>query len=99
MFNALISRLADITVTPDYDGLPSNLQQGLVHLTNNAAAVMMLVSGLGIVLAVGGLVVGHVLHRQHITERSWSALGIAAGAGAILFIAVHAANYTSGLFR
>ena len=99
MFNALISRLADITVTPDYDGLPSNLQQGLVHLTNNAAAVMMLVSGLGIVMAVGGLVVGHVLHRQHITERSWSALGIAAGAGAILFIAVHAANYTSGLFR
>ena len=99
MFNALISRLADITVTPDYDGLPSNLQQGLVHLTNNAAAVLMLVSGLGIVLAVGGLVVGHVLHRQHITERSWSALGIAAGAGAILFIAVHAANYTSGLFR
>ena len=99
MFNALISRLADITVTPDYDGLPSNLHQGLVHLTNNAAAVMMLVSGLGIVMAVGGLVVGHVLHRQHITERSWSALGIAAGAGAILFIAVHAANYTTGLFR
>ena len=99
MFNALISRLADITVTPDYDGLPSNLQQGLVHLTNNAAAVLFLVSGLGMVLAVGGLVTGQVLHRQHITERSWSALGIAAGAGAILFVAVHAANYSAGLFR
>ncbi len=99
MLNALIIRLADITVTPDYNGLPSNLQQGLVHLTNNAAALMLLVSGLGIVLAVGGVVVGHVLHKQHISERSWNALGIAAGAGAILFVAVHAANYTTGLFR
>lgn len=99
MFNALIFRLADITVTPDYNGLPSNLQQGLVHLTNNAAALMLLISGLGIVLAVGGLVIGHALQRQHITERSWSALGVASGAGAILFVAVHAANYTSGLFR
>jgi len=99
LFNALNFRLADIQVTPDYNGLPSNLQAGLIHLTNNAAALMFLVSGLGIVLSVGGVVVGHVLHKQHISERSWGALGIASGAGAILFIAVHAANYTAGLFR
>ena len=32
--------VSDISVTPDFSGLPPNLYHGLVHLTNNAAAVL-----------------------------------------------------------
>lgn len=99
MFNALCCRLADISISPDYSGLPPQLYTGLTHLTNNAAAVMFIVSGLGIVLSVTGLVVGHTLHKQYVTEKSWSGLGVSAGSGAILYLGVHFANYAAGLFR
>jgi hypothetical protein len=99
VFNALCCRLADISVTPDYTGLPTNLYTGLTHLTNNAAAVMFTVSALGIVLSITGLIVGHVLHKQYISEKSWAGLGVSAGAGAILYLGVHFANYAAGLFR
>ena len=42
----------DISVSPDFTGLPSNVYHGLVHLTDNAAAVLILVAGLGLVWAV-----------------------------------------------
>jgi hypothetical protein len=99
LFNAPIYWLADITVTPDFNGLPVNLEHGLVHLTNNAAALLLLVSGLGIVASLIGLVVGHGLHMQSVSERSKGGLLVSAGAGAILFIAVAVANYAMGLFR
>ena len=102
MFNApfnLIPHLADITVTPDYSGLPPTLYSGLVKLTDNAAAVMFTVAGLGIVLSVGGLVVGYAFHRQHLSERAWSSLAVSGGAGALLYLGVHMANYVTGLFR
>ena len=40
--------VSDISVTPDFTGLPPNLYHGLIHLTNNAAAVLTLVAGLGL---------------------------------------------------
>jgi hypothetical protein len=98
VFNALIFRLADISVTPDYTGLPSNLDAGLKHLTNNAAAFLLLVSGLGIVISLIGLVGGSWVHSPQLRERSKEGLLYSAGAGALLFIAVAVANYATRLF-
>lgn len=99
MFNALIFRLADITVSPDFDGLPVNLTRGLIHLTDNAAAVLLLVAGLGIVGSLTGWIGGSMLHNQQLIERSKEGLKISVGAGAALYAAVAAANYGAGLFR
>jgi hypothetical protein len=99
LFSALIFRLADISVQPDFQGLPPNLMHGLVHLTNNVAAVLLLVSGLGIASSLVGMVFGHAFHIQHVAERSRHGLLVSAGSGAILYIAVMAANYSMGLFR
>jgi hypothetical protein len=99
VFNALIFPFADISVRPDFNGLPSNLTAGLEHLTNNAAAVLLLVSGLGIVLSLMGMVAGSWVHSPHLRERSREGLLVSAGAGALLFGAVAIANYSTGLFR
>jgi len=99
LFNALIFRLADISVQPDFNGLPPNLRTGLIHLTDNVAALMLLIAGLGIAASLIGMVVGHAFHSQHIAERSRSGLLVSAGSGAILYIAVTAANYGISLFR
>lgn len=99
MFNALFFRLADITVTPDFNGLPANLEAGLRHLTNNAAALLLLVSGLGIVISLIGLVVGTWVHSPQVRDRSREGLLVSAGAGALLFAGVAVANYATGLFR
>ena len=42
----------DIQVHPDFNGLPPSVRDGLVHLTNNAAALLTLVSALGIVVSI-----------------------------------------------
>jgi len=47
--------VTDINVRPDFSGLPPSVLHGLIHLTNNAAALLTLVSGLGIVVSVGAL--------------------------------------------
>ncbi len=99
MFNLSAVRLADIVVRPDYQGLPTNLQTGLQHLTNNAAGLLLLISGLGIVVSLTGLVVGSWLHNPHLSERSRSGLLVSAGAGALMYIGVGMANYATGLFR
>lgn len=99
MFNALILRLADITVAPDYNGLPANLEAGLKHLTNNAAALLMMVSGLGIVLSLMGMVAGSWVHNPQVRDRAREGLLVSALAGALLFAAVAVANYSAGLFR
>ena len=49
--------LHDINVSPDFTGLPPSVYHGLVHLTNNAAAVLTLVAGLGVVVSLIGLVI------------------------------------------
>lgn len=99
MIQPLMARVADISVSPDFNGLPDSVRSGLVHLTNNAAAVLLLLSGLGIVISLCGMVVGSWLQNQHLSERSRSGLLISAGAGALLFVAVAAANYAMRLFR
>jgi len=96
---ATLSRLMDLSVRPDFEGLPVNLTRGLVRLTDNAAAVLLLVSGLGIVLSIAGMVVGSWMQNQQLTERSRHGLVISAGAGALLAISVAAANYATRTFQ
>jgi hypothetical protein len=86
-------------VKPDFSGLPDNLTRGLIRLTDNAAAVLLLVSALGIVLSIGGMVIGSWMQNQQLSERSRHGLIVSAGAGALLFIAVGAANYAMRSFQ
>ena len=88
----------DIQIHPDFNGLPPNVHQGLVHLTNNAAALLVLVSGLGIVISLLMLVVANWTSNQQLGDRAKSGLMVAVLAIALLYGAVVAANYTGGLF-
>ncbi len=94
-----VAPLLDIEIQPRFDGLPPHIEAGLVHLTDNLAALLMLASGLGIVLSLLGLQVGHWLGSHALRERFKQSLFMSAGAGAFLFVAVAAANYATGLFR
>ena len=94
-----IRLLTDVSVQPDFNGLPHNVVAGLTHLTNNAAAVLMLISGLGIVLSLIGLVVATWTSNHQLSERAKHGLGVSAGSIAILYLGVAAANYAAGLFR
>jgi hypothetical protein len=91
-------RFLDIAIKPDFNGLPPNVREGLVHLTNNAAAVLTLVSGLGIVVSLIGLVFASWTTNHQLAERCKSGLAISIGAMALLYVAVAAANYTGRLF-
>jgi hypothetical protein len=91
--------LLDIAVSPDFSGLPANLQSGLVHLTNNVAGLLVLISGFGIAVSVIGIVVGSWSANPHLSERSKMGLIVSAGSVAILYVAVAAANYVSHAFQ
>ena len=91
-------RFLDISVKPDFEGLPSNLHVGLVHLTNNAAALLGLVAGLGIVVSLIGLVAASWTSNHQLGERSKSGLALSISAIALLYIGVAAANYAGHLF-
>jgi hypothetical protein len=95
----MVRLFRDINVSPDFSGLPQNVQTGLVHLTNNAAALLMLVSGLGIVVSLIGLVFASWTQNPHLSERCKGGLAVSIGAMALLYLGVAAANYTAGLFR
>lgn len=99
MIYTISARLIDLSVRPDFAGLPDNLTRGLIRLTDNAAAILLLVSGLGIVVSIGGMVLGSWMQNQQLSERSRHGLVIAAGSGALLFIAVAAANYAMRTFQ
>ena len=88
----------DIAVRPDFDGLPSNVHAGLIHLTNNAAALLALISGLGIVVSLIALVFASWTSNHQLSERSKSGLGVSVGAMALLYAAFAVANYTGRLF-
>ena len=92
------SPLLDLVIKPDFTGLPPNVQQGLVHMTNNAAALLTLVSGLGIVVSLLGIVFASWTSNHQLAERSKSGLAVSIGAVALLYVAVAAANYTGRLF-
>ena len=92
-------RFLDVVVTPDFNGLPPNIVHGLHQLTNNAAALLMVVSSLGIVISLTGLVLGSWTHSPQLTERSRGGFVVSIGAMALLFIGVATANYSARLFQ
>ncbi|HUZ88321.1 MAG TPA: hypothetical protein VMU49_00650 [Candidatus Acidoferrales bacterium] len=91
--------LTDIVVRPDFTGLPPNLEVGLTHLTDNAAAVLIMVSGLGIVVSLIGLLLSGWTSNPHLADRFKSSLAVSIGAIALLYLGVAAANYSARLFQ
>ena len=89
----------DISVSPDFTGLPSNVYRGLVHLTDNAAAVLILVAGLGLVVSLIGLVIASFTANRELGERAKGGIAISVSAVALLYIGVAAANYAGHLFQ
>lgn len=91
--------LSDISVTPDFTGLPPNVYQGLVHLTNNAAAVLTLVAGLGLAVSLIGLVLASFTANRELGERAKGGIAVSVFSVALLYIGVAAANYAGHLFK
>ncbi len=90
--------LNDISVTPDFNGLPPSVYHGLIHLTNNAAAVLTQVAGLGLVASLICLVLASFTGNRDIAERAKSGIGISVFSIALLYLGVAAANYAGRLF-
>lgn len=88
----------DIQIKPDYTGLPPEVLHGLTQLTDNAAAILLLVSGLGIVVCLLGLLAGSWLHLPHLAERMRHSLILSILSIAVLYLGVLAANYSARLF-
>jgi hypothetical protein len=91
--------LTEISVTPDFTGLPPNVYYGLIHLTNNAAAVLTLVAGLGLAVSLIGLVIASFTGNRELGERAKSGIAISVSSVALLYIGVAAANYAGHLFK
>ena len=89
----------DISVTPDFTGLPPNVVHGLITLSDNAAALLMLISGLGIAMSLIGWVFAHLSANRELAERAKGGLGISISAIALLYIGIAAANYAGHLFQ
>ena len=90
--------LSDITVRPDLGGLPAIVVAGLIHLANNAAGILVLVSGLGIAISLIGWVIASFTSNAQLGERSKSGLAVSVGAIALFYLAIAAANYAGHLF-
>jgi len=91
--------LTDISVTPDFSGLPPSVYHGLVHLTNNAAAVLLLVAGLGLTVSLIGLVLASFTANPQLAERARGGIAVSIFSIALLYIGVAAANYAGHLFQ
>lgn len=91
--------LTDISISPDFNGLPPSVYQGLVHLTNNAAAVLTLVAGLGLTVSLIGLVLASFTQNPQLAERARSGIAVSILSIALLYIGVAAANYAGHLFQ
>lgn len=94
----MVDFLTDISVHPDFNGLPPNVVHGLVQLTNNAAAVLLLVAGLGLVVSLIGLVLASFTANRELGERAKGGLAVSVFAIALLYLGVAAANYAGHLF-
>ena len=94
----MILRVADIVVRPDLRGLPPNVLAGLEHLANNAAGLLVLVSGIGIAVSLIGWVFAGFSSNAQLAERSKSSLGVSIAAVALLYLGIAAANYAGRLF-
>ena len=88
----------DINIRPDLGGLPPTVIAGLSHLANNAAGLLVLVSGIGIAISLIGLVTASFTSNPQLAERCKSSLGISISAMALLYLGVAAANYAGRLF-
>jgi len=91
--------ITDISVRPDFSGLPPSVLQGLIHLTNNAAALLTLISGLGIVVSLIALVIASFTANPQLGERAKGGIAVSVGALALLYLGIAAANYSSHLFE
>ena len=89
---------SDISIHPDLSGLPANVLQGLVHLANNAAGLLVLVSAIGIAVSLIGWVFASFSSNPQLAERSKSSLGVSIAAIAFLYLGIAAANYAGHLF-
>ena len=89
----------DISITPDFNGLPTNVYNGLVHLTDNAAAVLTLVAGLGLTISLIGWVIASFTANRELGDRAKSGIAISVFSVAGLYIGVAAANYAGHLFK
>ena len=91
--------LTDISISPDFNGLPPSVYQGLVHLTNNAAGVLTLVAGLGLTVSLIGLVLASFTQNPQLAERARGGIAVSIFSVALLYIGVAAANYAGHLFQ
>ena len=95
MIRGLVS---DISVQPDLHGLPPSVLHGLAQLANNAAGLLVVVSGIGIAISLIGWVIASFTSNAQLAERSKSSLGVSIAAVALLYLGVAAANYAGRLF-
>src|SRR5260370_40497532 len=90
----LVTRVfTDISVNPDFNGLPTNVYNGLVHLTDNAAAIHTLVAGLGLTVSLTGLVIASFTANRELSERAKGWLAGSVISLALPSIGAAAANY------
>jgi hypothetical protein len=94
----VIRVLSDINVHPDVSGLPPNVVAGLEHLANNAAGLLVIVSGLGIAASLVAWVFASSTGNPQVAERAKSSFGVSIAALALLYIGIAAANYAGHLF-
>jgi hypothetical protein len=90
---------SDISVNPDFSGLPPSVYHGLVHLTNNAAAVLTLVAGLGLTVSLIGLVLASFTANRELGERAKGGIAVSVFSVALLYVGVAAANYAGHLVK
>jgi hypothetical protein len=89
----------DISVTPDFNGLPASVYHGLVQLTNNAAALLTLVAGLGLTVSLIALVIASFTANRELGERAKGGIAVSVFSVALMYVGVAAANYAGHLFR
>jgi len=95
----VIGILDDISVHPDFNGLPPSVVHGLVQLTDNAAAVLTLVAGLGLTVSIIALVFASFTSSRELGERAKGGIAISVGSLMLLYLGVAAANYAGRLFN
>ena len=88
-----------ISVSPDFTGLPPSVYHGLVHLTDNAAAILTLVAGLGLTVSLICLVLASFTANRELGERAKGGIAVSVFSVALLYIGVAAANYAGHLFN
>jgi hypothetical protein len=93
----MTSLLTAIAVSPDFLGLPTQVRDGLVQLTDNAAAMLLLVAGFGLAFSVLALVGAFWTRNNALMARAQSGFAVSLSAMAVLYLAVGAANYTQRL--